>query len=1659
MERSPLTLRSHSEGIEDRLLTFSDKVRSFAESEPTSMDSKLPVLSWLIWNIGRGEWYSDYLSMLSQLHVQQCTYIPISEYPQTLQWLFSHDTYLAWLGTTDPCILHIYGQCGVGKTTLSSFMWKSLHAAGQAQEDDTTTALYFSFDWDDKCRISAKGLLSSMIYQLLKYRPQNFLSIKSHFDWIRRSWPLTVEESWIIFRSLISRSVNGTIICIIDAIDLCDVPLAITLQEMLAFSTSRGIKFKVVATSRIPPDSLHYQLLFCIDLDFQREIRMDMEVSIRVGVCDLLSADATFLEYEDEIVEEFQKRRTHLELILGFEYLKISTLRSTPSCIQDTLQCSGSIQSRLCDHILHKAPTIPPWARIALSWIVHAFRPLTPNELSVAIAIRETTTSYSEIENEVPHHIARDLKHYFGGILSCKHDKIRFIHQSVKDYLLVHLRSPNRSGVALDLTHADLARLCLAYLSLDDFKYNLAWKRVKASSRGCSSPGKFDLLGYAAEYWPRHYQRAEPGEHFSDVVLDFIGNGGFEETRNETRPHKWEPVTYHPRCPLQIAAKLGLADIVTTVLSQHSDNGTTQNDKEAALDMAVESGQLEIAVQLLNDGITSEKALRLAARHGNNEIVEQLLYKSDMEALKTAGTSESDRIPEHDDLSPLHIAALRGHTAVIGTLLEAGFTLKPVNTSGDTPFNLAVKGGQLAALQQLLVVDDTIALADRTHRSLLHLAAREGHLEIVRELVAGGADANAFGTSMSTPLLQAVEGGHEVLVRDLIHDFGADLKAADEVGSCAVHIAAVNGYTRVLEQLCKAEADVKAKDRSGSQPIHLASEKGHLRVTKRLLELGVDPNTVDGRELTPLHLAARGGHLRVVQELLKHPRISLNTFPYTKPKSRTGTGGLDRKSRLENEDYEGPERDNEDALTKDSPKFHADYPAVNAEKVDQNSDEFDYDSTEDESFDESSDGLSASRLLDVNEATPLHSAAVKGYAEIVRELLKAGTRCNICSKLNVTPLHLAAQEGYVSVVKELLNHNADPNIADDNQSSPLHAASITGNLSVVEKLLKFGADVSKADDEQVSPLHHASRHGHVDVVRHLLGAGAELGATNADTQTPLHIAVRQRHCNVVAELLARGANPGTKSGQGWTALHFAVSGECIRTDLIMQIIQGGMDIHASNDNGSTALFLAAESGSEAAVETLLRAGAKADAKNAASSTPMHRAAQEGHVYVVKLLMEAGAHPFAKKRRDITPLQLALGNRHLDVAIQLLEPMKPNLPSVDDYEESLHALARVGFGEGIMKVFKYRLRNLEKKDSKYQQSALSHAAENGHDGVVQMLLAHGADPNSTDKSGRTPLSWAVINRHQAVAEQLLKRGANVRSKDHDQWTALHLAIQDFNLEMVNLLLNAGADVSAPLNGMIMPLHLAAQYDEPRIIQLLVKKGASLSSRDSNQFTPLDHAVRLASVSTVEALLDLGAGHAPPTSDGLTALYWAMDREDDSIVDLLVRRCSDTFVGQQGWKKLHLAALSGNKYSARELLEQGADMDARDQSGLMALHWAAARSHEDVVRILLDMGREIQAKDNEGMTALHHAASRGNERTVMALLKMGAERNVTDLHGWTPLQIAQVYVNDHVCDTLSGEDEATIIPGARSGLAPSRWVKAIDSPATTISEDGLTVIAGK
>lgn len=108
-------------------------------------------------------------------------------------------------------------------------------------------------------------------------------------------------------------------------------------------------------------------------------------------------------------------------------------------------------------------------------------------------------------------------------------------------------------------------------------------------------------------------------------------------------------------------------------------------------------------------------------------------------------------------------------------------------------------------------------------------------------------------------------------------------------------------------------------------------------------------------------------------------------------------------------------------------------------------------------------GRSPDQVLDSQDNTVMHMAAMAGELETIRKLINRGARINITNKFGQTPLHLAAMDNHSAVVRLLLQAGADVGAQDNEGRTPLHYAAGNGSVASAEALLYFGACPHRQD--------------------------------------------------------------------------------------------------------------------------------------------------------------------------------------------------------------------------------------------------------------------------------------------------------------------------------------------------------------------------------------------------------------------------------------------------------------------------------------------------------------------------------------------------------------------------------------------------------------------
>ena len=158
---------------------------------------------------------------------------------------------------------------------------------------------------------------------------------------------------------------------------------------------------------------------------------------------------------------------------------------------------------------------------------------------------------------------------------------------------------------------------------------------------------------------------------------------------------------------------------------------------------------------------------------------------------------------------------------------------------------------------------------------------------------------------------------------------------------------------------------------------------------------------------------------------------------------------------------------------------------------------------------------------------------------------------------------------------------------------------INDDARTVDNLLVRGFDPNSQDENGQNLLYLSQREGAPNVAQVLLmQPQLRIDLPNKAGETALMMAALRDQDTWVAKLLDKGAriDGSTEAGQpGWTALHYAAAAPGSKA--LVLLLARGARIDARSPNGTTPLMMAAQYGSEDAVNALLKQGADVRLRN------------------------------------------------------------------------------------------------------------------------------------------------------------------------------------------------------------------------------------------------------------------------------------------------------------------------------------------------------------------------------------------------------------------------------------------------------------------------------
>eukprot|EP00434_Breviolum_minutum_P040057 symbB.v1.2.035588.t1/scaffold4833.1/size34140/1 len=123
-----------------------------------------------------------------------------------------------------------------------------------------------------------------------------------------------------------------------------------------------------------------------------------------------------------------------------------------------------------------------------------------------------------------------------------------------------------------------------------------------------------------------------------------------------------------------------------------------------------------------------------------------------------------------------------------------------------------------------------------------------------------------------------------------------------------------------------------------------------------------------------------------------------------------------------------------------------------------------------------------------------------------------------------------------------------------------------------------------------------------------------------------------------------------------------------------------------------------------------------------------------------------------------------------------------------------------------------------------------------------------------------------------------------------------------------------------------------------------------------------------------------------------------------------------VGFFAYTPLHLAVQNGHRDVVDLLLDENADIEAKNGHQQTPLHHAVETGHRDIVGLLLDKKAQIEAKGAKEQTPLHHAVEKGHRDTVNLLLEKKAQIEAKGAGEQTPLHHAVEKGHRDIVDLL-------------------------------------------
>ena len=842
---------------------------------------------------------------------------------------------------------------------------------------------------------------------------------------------------------------------------------------------------------------------------------------------------------------------------------------------------------------------------------------------------------------------------------------------------------------------------------------------------------------------------------------------------------------------------------------------------------------------------------------------------------------------DNDFRTLLHLSASKNNRKALQILSEAFEEIDCEDSFGFTPAFVAAMNGLAENVDYLLskganiehrtkappppsyVWGDPIARSKTSfwNSTMMHAAASGGHNDIVRLLLTKNSSFTEVNGVNLTAIQLAAQNGHLEVVK-VLHKHGAQLD------HLSLQYAAFKGHANVVAYLLKFGVEDICMRCDGS----FYWLQNRTRYQTVSLDYSHDAVLSDDKFKifcqSALHLAVAKNHTKVAQLLLLQEYRTVHCTDFT---GRTPLHEAVRQNHVEMAEL----------LIKGGTKI-----SHKCSRFQNLSSEFQ---------------LSFKERKDYNKdichcgSTPFHLAARYGHVEVGNLLLRHGVESDSMDCQGATPLHVAACHGHYSFIRWLISQRPSLHIntRGKNQSTLLHSAAICMNNQRVKPLIDMGANIYDTDEHGMTPLHYTVLNA-VDNIDFLL--------LESSTWTDDSIFVWGSKGDFT---YAHDSETLTRK----VPLNF----QCLKLLEITESTDPSF-MNQVDENGTTALHLAAKNGEECCVVELL---------------------------------QKGAHTDVTDHKDRTPLDLAINSTPKEMDCRLYE-CECSLEYDNNFD--FHRAVNLRYHNSVTNILLSKEAYSARKCDGTQTYLLHRAFEKGKPFIADIILSKGGLLSCKDKQGRTPLLIYLQNGGKWL-DVVLKRfdvTITIECNKHFNVSEFHLvAFRKATASSENLLEQQKCD-----------LHECYMEDGPLAKAI---KNHPLGfrvideCRDAEGYTALHRAAQGGNLLVLKKFIFWGANPNLLTPQGYSALHLAIMSGIRPFSSFNARRTAEEAADVLLQATRHISAFDVGCNSAK--------------MSLTVYHLSAYGGLTDFVNTLLssrqDLGVDVNCSNVHGITPLYLA----------------------------------------------------------------------------------------